>query len=63
MHPRHVSHDSTADHDVVEMRDDKVGVGNVHINSQRCQKQASKTADGEQPNKPQRIQHGSIKGN
>ena len=35
-----VAHDRAADHDVVEVRDDEVGVGDVHVDAERRQEQA-----------------------
>ena len=40
MHAAEVGHDRATHHDVVEVRDDKVGVVHVHIDRQRRQKQA-----------------------
>ena len=44
----HVGHDHAADHDVVEVGDDEVGVVDVDVDRQRGQEQPGQPADREQ---------------
>ena len=48
MNAGHVRHHRAADHDVVEMRDDEVTIGDVNVDPERRQKQAGRPADREQ---------------
>ena len=57
MQAAQVSHDRSAHHDVVEVRDDKVGVVDVHVDRQRRQEQPGETAYGEQADEAKGIQH------
>ena len=53
MQPSEVGHDHPANHDVMEMRDDEVGVGEVYIDRQCCHIEASKAAYREEPDETQ----------
>ena len=46
-----------ADHDVVEMRDDEVGAGDLHVDGNRGEEETGQPADGEQTDESERIQH------
>ena len=52
-----IGHDRAADHDVVEMRDDEIGVGEVHVERERGQEQPGQAADREQPDEAERVEH------
>ena len=57
MQSAHERHHHAADHDVMEMRDDEVGVVHVDIDGERRQKQSGQPADGKQADETQRIEH------
>src|SRR5258708_3204918 len=44
-------------HDVVEMRHYKVGVTHMHVNRKRCQKKSGHTANCEQRDEGERVEH------
>ena len=48
----HVSHDGAADHDVVEVRDDEVGVREVDVHPHGRQEKPGETADREESHEP-----------
>ena len=50
---RHVAHQRAADHDVVEVRHDKVSRSQVKVGSHRREVKTGKSADGEQARKSQ----------
>jgi hypothetical protein len=52
-----VSHENAADHHVVKVSHHEVRIGYVHIDTERCQEQSGESADQEQPNKAERIEH------
>ena len=52
-----VAHDRAAHHDVVEVRDDEIGVGDVHVQSDRREKQPREPADREQSDEADRVEH------
>ena len=49
-----ISHDRAADHDVVEVRDDEVGVGDVDVQADRGEEEPGQPADREQPDEADR---------
>src|SRR5258708_26349679 len=55
--PGHEGQDHAADHDVVKMRDDEVGVGDVNVDAECGEKQSGETADGEEPDKSENVNH------
>ena len=55
--PAEISHDRAADHDVVEVRDDEVRVGHVHVDADRRQEQSGEPSDREQPDEAVRVEH------
>ena len=57
MHASQVGHHHAADHHVVEVRDYEVGIGDMNVHGQRCQEQAGESADGEQSDEAEGIQH------
>ncbi len=57
MEAAHVRHDRAADHDVMEMGDDEIGVVDVHVDAQRGEEQAGQSADGEEADESQGIEH------
>ncbi len=63
MHPAKVTHHRAANHDVVEVGNDEVGVGDMHVNPQRGQEQSGKTSHGKQADETKGVQHGSGKRN
>src|SRR6478735_12820702 len=58
MHPAHESHHHSSHHDVMKMSHDKVGIGHMHIDRQRCEKKSSQSSNGEKPDKTERVEHG-----
>src|SRR6185295_17557902 len=52
-----VSHQSSADHDVVEVSNDEVCVTQMHVHAERCQEQSGHAADREQADKAERVEH------
>ena len=52
-----VAHDRAADHDEVEVRDDEVGVVDVHVDAERRREQAGQPADEEQAEERERPDH------
>ena len=60
MQPGEEGRDHAADHDVVEMRDDEIGLREVHVGRQRREEQAGQAADREQADEAQRVQHRRI---
>ena len=57
MQPAHERHHHPADHDVMKMRDDEIGVRDVHIHRERGEEKPGQPADGEQPDEPERVKH------
>ena len=57
-----ISHDRAPDHDVVEMRDDEVGLGHVDIDRKGSEHQAGHTADGEERDKTESVKKGRVEG-
>src|SRR5689334_2409279 len=57
----HERHNHPADHNVMKMRDHKVGVSYMHIDRERGQEQAGQPADGKQSDEAQRIKHWRLK--
>ena len=53
-------HERAANHDVVEMRDDEVGVGDVDVDAQCRKEQAGEVSDGEQAEKTEGVEHGGV---
>src|SRR4029077_16969193 len=52
-----ISHDRAADHDVVKMRDDEVGVVQVNIGRERGEKEPGEPAHGEKSDEPESVKH------
>ena len=59
--PAEVGHDGAADHDVVEVGDDEVGVGDVDVDAERGQEQAREAADGEQADEAEGVEHRGLR--
>ena len=57
-----VGHHRAADHDVVEVRDDEVGVVHVHVEAERGEEQPGQAADGEQADEAERVEHRRLEG-
>ena len=57
VHAAEVAHDRAADHDVVEVRDDEVGVVHVDVETHRGQEQSGQAADREQPDEAEGVEH------
>src|SRR4051794_18472772 len=55
--PAHERRHHPANHDVMKMRDDEVGIGDVNIEAKRGEKKSSESADGKQPDEPERVEH------
>src|SRR5438552_277882 len=52
-----VPHDGAANHDVVEVREDEVRVGHVHVDRNRREEESRQPADREQPDESVRVEH------
>src|ERR1700691_3736811 len=63
MQPSQITHQYAADHDVMEVGDDKVGICDVNVDSDRGQYEAGQSANGKQPDKAKSIEHWSGEGN
>ena len=61
MQPAHERRHHSADHDVMEMRDDEIGVGHMHIDGERGEKQSRQAADRKQPDETKRVEHRRLK--
>ena len=57
MHAAEVGRHGAADHDVVEMRDDEIGVGEMHVERERGEKQPGHAPDREQADEAERVEH------
>ena len=57
MDASHVGHHHPADHDVMEMRDNEVGVRDMNVDCQCRQEQAGETAYRKQPDETEGVQH------
>ncbi len=55
-----VAHYRSAHHDVVEMRDDEIGVVDVHIHSQAGENKPGQATNREQTDSAQGIEHWSV---
>src|SRR5579884_2851 len=60
MQAAEVRHDHASHHDVVEVRDDEVGVGHVHVDAKRGEEESSQTAHRKQADEAERVEHGSV---
>ena len=56
-----IRHHRAADHDVVEVGDDEVGVVHVHVDRERRQEQARQPADREQADEAEGVQHRRVR--
>ena len=63
MYPAEIAHDRAANHDVVKVGDDEIGVMDVDIHAETGKEEARQAADGEQADEAERIQHRRIVGN
>src|SRR5271168_149617 len=57
-----VAHDGAANHDVVEMGDDELGVVEVDIQAEAGEEESSEAADEEQADKAEGVEHGRFVG-
>jgi len=57
---RRVAHHRSSDHDVVEVSDDEVGVGNVDVDAERREKKSGEAADREESEEAEGVEHGRI---
>ena len=57
MHTREVGDHHAADHHVVEVRDDEIGISYVDVDAKRGEEQSSQTTNRKQSNKTERIEH------
>ena len=62
MHAAEVSHDHAADHDVVEVGDYEISVGDVYVDAQAREKQAGESADGEEADEAEGVEHRRVVG-
>src|SRR5690554_7857905 len=58
MKPAHQRADHSADHNIVEMSDYEVGIVNVDIDGECRDKEPGEPANGEEAQKPERVNHG-----
>ena len=61
MQATHESHNCAAHHDVVEVGDHKVGIGEMNVHPHTRQEQSGQAADGEEPNESETVEHRSGK--
>ena len=52
-----IRHHHAADHDVVKVRDDEIGVVDVDVDGDRGEEKAGQAADGEEADETQGIEH------
>ena len=60
MEPAEEGGHAAADHDIVEMGDDEIGVGHMHVDREHRQHQPGEAARHEQPDEAQREQQGRV---
>src|SRR5204862_4671289 len=56
--PAQVTHDGSSHHDVVEVGDHEVGVGDVDVQAHGRQEEAGEAADGEESHEAEDVEHG-----
>ena len=61
MHTRQERHQHAAHHHEVEVRHDEVRLRQVDIHAERAKEYACETANGEQSDEPEGVQHRSLK--
>src|SRR5262249_4411560 len=52
-----VAHEGASDHDVVEVRNNEIGVCEVHVQAERCQVKAGHSSDREEADESECVQH------
>ncbi len=57
MQSTEITHHRAADHDVVEVGDDEVGIVNVHVDAKAAEEQSGETTDEEQAEEAEGIEH------
>ena len=62
MQAAHITHDRAADHDVMEVGDDKIGVVNVNVQAEAREEKPREATDHEQANEAEGIYHRRIPG-
>src|SRR5271165_84342 len=60
MHAAEISHDRAADHDVVEVGDYEICIGDVNVDSQAGEEETGESADGEQAEESEGVEHGRV---
>src|ERR1044071_5439165 len=55
-----ISHHCSADHNVMEVSNDEISVGNVNVDAQCREEQTSETAHGEQAQEAVGVEHGGV---
>ena len=60
MHSSQITHERAADHDVVEVGDDKICVGDVDVDAECGEEQSGKATHGKQADKTEGVQHGRV---
>ena len=58
MHASEKPHQDATHHDVVEVGDDKISVGDVDINAEGGEEKPGQSADGEKSDKAESVEHG-----
>ena len=57
MQTTEIAQQRPAHHDVVKVRDDEIRIAQVHVGSQRREKQSGHAADREQTDEAESVQH------
>src|ERR1700733_11585267 len=60
MHAAQVAHDGTTHHDVVEVGDHEISIGDVDVDTESRKKKSCQPADGKQAEESEGIEHGRI---
>src|SRR5207245_1752558 len=58
-----VTHDRATDHDVVEVRDDEIGVVNVNVQAQAGKEESGEAANQKKADETEGVKHGRVPGN
>src|SRR4051812_10503864 len=56
-----VTHDHAADHDVVEMGDDKISILDMNVDGHGCEEKAGESSDCKKADETERVEHGGGK--
>jgi hypothetical protein len=60
MNAAQITHDRTADHDVMKVGDDKVGIVHMDVDAEGGEKHTGQAADGKETDEAQGVDHGRV---